>query len=431
VYFGWSRRGPSPTATTAAARDFEISQLTTGGVTETPAISPDGNYVGYVQRDGDQSSLWLRQIAENTTLNIVPSEPGVRVFGPTVTPTGIHVDYVRVTPDGRPALWRVPFLGGQQRQRLLDDIWSPVGWSPDARSMAFIRAAADAESLVVADADGGRERVLTTRRRPSAFVSMTWFNAPAVRPAWSPDGRTIAAFGAQVAELTTQVVFVDVATGAETVKASHGGFVPQGIAWLGEGLMALSQPRASWSRIQLWRMTHPDGKVSALTNDLTSYLGAEVDRARSSLVTTRSETKGAIWIGDAEGSTGKDVLASFDLPTPAATVRWSGERVIFDSAINGVSGIGGITSAGGVAPDIVVLRGAVPTVTSDGEVVVFLQLDEGAGIWKLDTTTRRKPVRLMDGDGLFPAIDWSRDGRQLAVLRTTTSNDIVLLKGVK
>jgi len=385
VYFGWSRRADMPKEAAASPRDFEISQLTSSGIAETPAISPDGNYVVYVQRDGDQSSLWVRQIVANSSVNIVQSERGVRVFGPTVTPDGSFVDFLRVTSDGRRALWRVPFLGGQ-RQRLVDNVWSPVGWSPDARTMAFIRVAKDAESLIVADADGGRERVLTTRRRPSAFVSMVWFNAPAARPAWSPDGRTIAAFGAGIGELITQVVFVDVATGAESVKGSQGGFVPQGIAWLGEGLLALSQPRASWSRIQLWRMSYPDGTVSPLTNDLTGYLGANVDRARSSLVTTRSETKGAIWVGDAEGN-GKEVLASFDLPTPSATVRWFGDRVIFDSAINGVSSIGSISSAGGVAPDFVVSEAAVPAVTSDGKVIVFLKLDAQPGLWRLDTTT--------------------------------------------
>ena len=398
-----------PTEATAPLRDFEISQLTSSGIAETPAISPDGNYVVYVQRDGDQSSLWVRQIGANSSFNVVPSEPGVRVFGPTVTPNGRFIDYLRVTSAGR-ALWRVPFLGGQ-RQLLLADVWSPVGWSPDARTMAFIRVADDAESLVVADADGGRERVLTTRRRPSAFVSMVWFDAPAVRPAWSPDGRTIAAFGAQTAELNTQVVFVDVATGAESVKGSRGGFVPQGIAWLGEGLLALSQPRTSWSRIQLWRMSYPDGTVSPLTNDLTSYLGAEVERARSSLVTTKSETKGAIWVGDAKGSNGKDVLANFDLPTPSATLRWSGDRVLYDSTVNGVSAVEGITSQGSVPPDIVVSDGALPSVTSDGKVVVFVKLDEGAGIWKLDTATGGKPVQLMAGDALYPNI--TKDDRNV------------------
>jgi len=402
LYVVFWRTAPAPADGGATTRDFEISQLTSSGVAETPAISPDGNYVVYVQRDGAQSSLWLRQIAANSSVNIVPSEPGVRVFGPTVTPNGSFIDYLRVTSNGR-ALWRVPFLGGQ-RQRLLDDVWSPVGWSPDARTMAFIRVGDDAESLIVADADGGRERVLRTRRRPSAFVSMVWFNAPAVRPAWSPDGRTIAAFGAETAELNTQVVLVDVATGAETVKEARGGFVPHGIAWLGEGLLALSQPRTSWSRIQLWRMSHPDGTVSPLTNDLTSYLGAEVDGARSSLVTTKSETKGAIWVGDADGSNGKDVLASFDLPIPAASVRWFGDRVIFDAAVNGISGIGGIDSEGGAAPDVVVPEGAVPTVTSDGKVVVFLKLDQGAGLWKLDSSSGGRPVQLMAGDALYPLV---------------------------
>ncbi len=48
-------------------RDFEISQLTTSGNAETPAISPDGNYVVYVQRDEGQSSLWVRQVATRAT----------------------------------------------------------------------------------------------------------------------------------------------------------------------------------------------------------------------------------------------------------------------------------------------------------------------------------------------------------------------------
>ena len=41
--------------------------------------------------------------------------------------------------------------------------------------------------------------------------------------------------------------------------------------------------------MQLWRMSYPGWSGVALTNDLNSYLGADVDAARNSLVTSQSE----------------------------------------------------------------------------------------------------------------------------------------------
>ncbi|HWV94693.1 MAG TPA: protein kinase, partial [Vicinamibacterales bacterium] len=75
--------------------DLQVTQLTTSGNAERPAISPDGRYVAYVQRDGDDSSLWIRQTANTNNVRIVPSERGVALFGATFTPDGTSVDFVR------------------------------------------------------------------------------------------------------------------------------------------------------------------------------------------------------------------------------------------------------------------------------------------------------------------------------------------------
>ena len=106
-------------------------------------------------------------------------------------------------------------------------------------------------------------RAAMYRRFPVCFI----VGNPPVRPAWSPDGRTIALY--EIGEFDPRVVFVDVATGAETIREARGGFQPRGLPG-GPASLVLSQPEEEGQRIQLWRMSYPDGAVSPLTNDLTA-----------------------------------------------------------------------------------------------------------------------------------------------------------------
>jgi len=154
IYVALQRAQESvPETLTTSLDAFEVAQLTTSGNAERPAISPDGRYVAYIQRDASTASLWIRQTATASNVEIVPPEAGVDLLGATVTPDGSFVDFVHLQP-GSPtlSLWRVPFLGGTPR-RLMDGVSSPVDWSPDGRRLAFVRAnlGAGIDSLVVAD----------------------------------------------------------------------------------------------------------------------------------------------------------------------------------------------------------------------------------------------------------------------------------------
>ena len=101
--------------------DLQVTQLTTSGNAERPAISPDGRYVAYVQRDGDDHSLWIRQTATTNNVRIVPPERGVALFGATFTPDGTSVDFVRqangraVGDLARAVSWRHSQIVGRQR----------------------------------------------------------------------------------------------------------------------------------------------------------------------------------------------------------------------------------------------------------------------------------------------------------------------------
>ena len=401
---------------TSSSASFEITQLTNSGNAVAPAISPDGKYVVYVQNDGDKSSIWVRQVATSSNVKILDLAAG-GYLGATVTPDGSFIDFDAINATGRlkgPQLWRVPFLGGTPR-RILDNIWTRPGWSPDGRQMAFVRVdvAADTDSLVIADADGGNQRVLSTRRRKkNAYVSLfSTTTGTAPRPAWSPDGRVIALFGFDSATVKFEVVFVDLATGVETTRPSQGGFLPQGIAWLGSDSVLLSQPKLNGSRVQLWRISYPDGVVSPVTNDLSSYLGADVDAERNSVVTARSERRVGIWVGDTNGR-GSEVVSPFPYTAAFMVMHWTGDRLVYDATTSEVFTIAGVTP-GTDAPAELASDAALPSGTSDGKTLVFVRVGE-PGIWKLDTATGSAPVRVLPGLGGYPIV--TRDDRHVIFL---------------
>lgn len=80
---------PSPVPSTASIENLQIVQLTTSGTAGLPAISPDGTYGVYIQTEGNQSSLWIRQTTTPSNAVIFRPEPGVFLLGATVTPDGV------------------------------------------------------------------------------------------------------------------------------------------------------------------------------------------------------------------------------------------------------------------------------------------------------------------------------------------------------
>ena len=104
-------------ATSSPPPGFEITQLTSSGRASLPAISPDGQFVVYVQapENGAPASLWVRQIGTAHEVQVVAPEPDSAVLAPTVSPDGKYIDYIRAVFGERLELWRVSFLGGTRK----------------------------------------------------------------------------------------------------------------------------------------------------------------------------------------------------------------------------------------------------------------------------------------------------------------------------
>src|SRR5580658_4361399 len=199
------------------AQNMRPEKLTESGKAAGVAISPNGQYVVYVLRNGEMQSLMVRQVATGSDVQILA--PAVSIFyGLTFSPDGNYIYYCEASKENQlfSSLYKMPVLGGNPQQ-IVRDIDTSITFSPDGKQFAFIRGIPDKGTfkLLVAKADGSGEKLLTTM---SANITI----AGLLTPTWSPDGKTII-FASLLPSVSSQLNEFTVATGAvRTLFATHG-----------------------------------------------------------------------------------------------------------------------------------------------------------------------------------------------------------------
>jgi eukaryotic-like serine/threonine-protein kinase len=393
-----TRRTLFPATTAVSIADVQVTQLTTTGTAERPAISPDGKYVVYVQHTGSDYSLWVHQTATATNVQIVSAEPDVVLRTPTVSPDSAFVDFVR-SDRGRYALFRVALLGGTPRL-LIDNAWSGIGWSRDKEHLAFVRWGPTSSSVILADPDGGHEQPLSTRHPPAYYYSLANSSRPEVRPAWSPDGRLVAVAGVNSVG-RDQVISIDTATGTNRVISPPVEDGLADLAWINEStLMCACRVESFEGFRQLWRVSHPDGRLARFTNDVNSYTGVNLTADGADLVTGRSETRVGIWIKGDSGTDPVEVVPSVPAPL-TTTLAWAGDRLAYNLNRRSIS----VWSSGHVAANETFQNVDSFDSTYDGSTIVYGTND--GQIWKADFDGRNR-IRLV-ADRAFKPLFTSDD----------------------
>lgn len=253
-------------------QNMQIAKLTQSGKASGVAVSPDGQYVVYVLRDGEKQSLMVRQVATGSDVQILPPDVVV-IEGLTFSP---DANYIYFTASSREnnffsTLYKMPVLGGSPQQ-LVRDIDTGVSFSPDGKSFAFIRGVPTKGELhlLVANADGSGERLLYSVPGLTTPASM-------FRPAWSPDGKTIVftLFGSTNTRTLNALSVAD-----NSVKPLYTANADLGVPkWLpdGSGLLVPIRENNRLNQGQLWTVSFPSGEARRLSNDLTNYSLAWLD----------------------------------------------------------------------------------------------------------------------------------------------------------
>jgi Tol biopolymer transport system component/DNA-binding winged helix-turn-helix (wHTH) protein len=427
-------------------RATTVTRLTTTRNATDAAISPDGKYVVYVVDEARQRSIWLRQVATNSHVQLnAPS--AVRYLDLFFSRDGEYVYYVQADGETRPALYQMPVTGGTPR-KLLGEMTGPIGLSPDGKRFAAVRHDADGSVvLTVADAfDGKGARDLVKRKRPDSLY----------RPVWSPDGEVIAclAVSAPAGGQHVQLIEARVSDGAERPISAERWRFAERLEWLSDGsglLTTISED--AYGPFQIWHVSYPGGRVRKVTvqSDIHPYVWVvpEGDAGRARQLTSGPGTVNDywgfswtpdgrivyvstlsgnqdIWVMNADGS-GQKQLTFDPAPDFDPAVSPDGRHVVFASERSGknrlwrvdIDGGNPTQLTGGVAADF------LPNYSPDGRWVVYTSDDKrGAGLWRVPSGGG-EPTRLTNKTALWPAV--SPDGRLVACWQVEEQKGSILL----
>lgn len=305
-------------STGPSLQDIRITKLTSSGAVTGVAISPDARYAAYAKLEGRGQSLWVRQIAAQSDVQILP--PGTGFHGLTFSPDGNYIYFVRSDYNNVEFkyLYSVPTLGGPVK-KLFTDVDSPVSFSPDGQRFVFehcVEGRDDIE-LKIASTEGGDDHVLAIIHNATSLLYQPG-------PNWSPDGRNIAVPLLRVAlgsGWRWALAVVEVSNGSVREIFSSPKDIGRAV-WLQADSLLVPLYDAFTNRGQLWTVSFPGGKVRRFTNDLTSYgselddYGFPLDRSRdgNALVALAVTQSAKVWMAPAASPWEAKQLTNNELP---------------------------------------------------------------------------------------------------------------------
>ena len=379
-WYVWKGRGP------AGASDFVVNRftrVTTSGIAQLAAISGDGRYIVHIKNEGLKPSLWVRQTAAASDVQIMAPAP-VRYDGLAFSPDGNYVYFSTYELTGGVGnLYRIPVLGGQP-ERVLDDIDSRVTFAPDGRSMAFIRGypSEGHTYVMIAGIDGSGIRRLGTAEGQSIVRNDA--------PAWSPDGRTILA-PVQTLEggPHSSILAFDAATGRPTPIGGRWANVVDSV-WMPDGrsflLVAIEN---IGSATQIWQIDYPSGVRRRVTVDLNNYSGVTVSSDGASIATVQNEMNASVWtLSAADLAKEMRITGGRGRAEGLQGLAWTADgRVLYGSAASGTSQVWIANVDGSAARQLTTGAKAAsrPTAPAAGNFVVFQMLsDDGVHAGRVD-----------------------------------------------
>jgi len=406
--FSWS----NPKAFGVSFQSAKIMRLTTSGKVIDAAISPDGKYVAHIVDDGGQQSLWVRQVATQSNVEIIPPTEA-DYGGLTFSPDGNYIYYVVATksaPAG--ALFQVPSVGGVSG-KVLTDIQSPVSFSRDGKRFAYLNYSfKDAEDvLMIANVDGTGVRRLAGRRGNEQF-----YRGPGSAISWSPDGKTIASpAGNSSPENYMTVVTVSVESGEINFFTPQKWRGIKQVAWLpdGKGILVIAWD-TGFFHYQIWEVAYPKGTARPITNDLSNYFTLSLDANSDALITVQAETVANIWIAPANDSgDAKEITSGRHFDSDPAWM--SDNTLLYDSDEGGSPDLYATNTQDGNArrfstsPNFNQQVLLWPSVSPDGRYIAFASVtSDNPHIWRMDLDGSN-PLKLTEEYASHP--QWSPDSQ--------------------
>ncbi len=281
---------------------MKMLQVTDSGKALRAAISGDGRYVVYVLGEGEKQSVWVRQVATGSDVQVLAPDV-VRYGGLAISPDGNYVFMSRSSKASMTSynLYVMPVLGGTPKQ-ILTDVDTAPSWSPDGNKFAFLRGDPPNGQVVIvtAKSDGTGETPVAKRS--------VWVTASPV--SWSPDGKWIAVALQRAQRFVVELISP---SGGEVRELYWSNTRLGAVRWLpdGSGLLLTREDEVS-HKFQLYFLSYPEGEPSRFTNDLSDYGDVSLDITQDgrSVALVQSIGQAQLWLAPEGRSNAAQQLTS-------------------------------------------------------------------------------------------------------------------------
>jgi serine/threonine protein kinase/Tol biopolymer transport system component len=383
-----SRSGHHPAAPSSFSQ-MTITPITSSGNIHSAAISGDGKWLAYVQDDKGGHALWVHQLGTGSTAQVLPGTQQ-EIAGLTFSIDGNYLYLVKRDESiGLGTLFQVPSLGGTLTQRVVD-VDSPISFSPDGKRFVFVRQSSKTKTsnLIIANADGTGEKILSTLNDPAYFSTNG--------PAWSPDGARIAVSetpNGDFENYNLETVAVD--SGTKTRLGSRNWGNPRQMTWLPDGLAIVFPAPVDKMSVnpQIWQVSYPDAEAHRITNDLNFYDGTTITADGSALATVQVSLMANLSItnfGSAISfSSPQQVTSGVGRADGLGGIAWApGDKIIYGYYSAGAIRLASVAPDGGKLHDLALsaVEPLWPAACGDGQHFVFSARNQSQGIfvWRAD-----------------------------------------------
>ena len=393
--------------TTYAGREMQAS------------FSPDGNQIAFVWNSEKQDNfdLYVKLIGSDTVLRLT-SNPAPD-FRPAWSPDGRSIAFLREFSTHRTGVFLIPAIGGAERKLAEIDCCEismdgSLSWSPDGKWLATTdrKFAGERQSVFLVSAEDGQKRTLTT---PPSGRDTT--------PALSPDGQKLA-FVRQGNEGITELFVLplthDARPNREPIQVTFGHRWIGAPTWTPDGSEILFSSGPTEDRRWLWRLRFPSGGAPERLPSLGEAASEPAISTRQArLVYTRATWRTNTWRLDLhfKGANGNPLATRLLSSTRAdynAQYSPDGRHIAFHSMRSGWSEIWVSDSDGSNAGQLTFLQAPMtgsPRWAPDGNRIVFDSNAEGQFELYTISVDSGKPRRLTTHPAQDGLGSWSRDGK--------------------
>lgn len=400
LFLGGNRSGKSQKQLTVS----QSARINNSGKAIRAALSPSGKQMAMVIEEAGQQSLFLRPaapdgVADSAQTEILIPASGQRFTGVIFSPDEQNIYFTVIQSDSDIAsLYRISVKKDSRSnnpvtQRILDNIQNAPGFSPDGKSIVFLRTSDDNshEEIWLANSDGTGEQLLYQRKMPEFIPHQT-------TPTWSPDGKTIIFAAGTYLENRTEVrpVALDLAT--REIKAFFEKPWEEiwQIRWLWNksGFILTGRPDRTRDNKQLYFITYPEGEIIPITRDFNDYFGVSVapdginwsdgkeDFQIASIILNR---QAPLWKADLKDANTSPVQLT-ESGNDSLGIHWNKKGIFYGSMNKGNADIWLANADGSSRKQLTFDLHADlnPLLTTDGQTVIFSSDRTGVNsIWRM------------------------------------------------